>query len=84
MNVDLVAEGPGTVVSWTSSYTESGVMGDCELATAAKGKQAYDEAVKQLRTLVEWFKERPKDQRRMRHRKSPTMPMPWGQTDLDV
>ncbi len=84
MYVDLVAEGPGTVVAWTSSYTESGVMGDAELASAAKGKVAYDEAVKQLVTLVEWFKERPKDERLLRHTKPPTMPMPWGQSDLDV
>jgi creatinine amidohydrolase len=28
---------------------------------------------------VSWWKDRPKDQRRDRHRKPPTMPMPWGQ-----
>ena len=30
--------------------------------------------------FVTWFKDRPKDVRRDRHRKPPTMPIPWGQT----
>jgi creatinine amidohydrolase len=28
---------------------------------------------------VTWWKDRPKDQRKDRHRHPPTMPMPWGQ-----
>ena len=80
--LDLFAQGPGTVVSWTSSYSETGVLGDAELATVEKGERAYEEAVRQLVRFVEWFKERPKDQRRERHRRAPTMPTPWGQTDL--
>jgi creatinine amidohydrolase len=66
-------------VSWTSSYSETGVLGDAELATKEKGKRAYDEAVKQLVNFVRWFKDRPKDQRRDLHAKPPTMPIPWGQ-----
>ena len=46
---------------------------------AEKGKQAYEEAVKQLVRFVTWFKDRPKDQRRDLHRRPPTMPIPWGQ-----
>jgi creatinine amidohydrolase len=80
--VDLFAAGPGTVVSWTSSYSDTGVLGEAELATAAKGEQAYLEAVKQLVAFVSWFKDRPKDQRKDRHRKPPTMPIPWGQRSL--
>ncbi len=41
--------------------------------------EAYEEAVKQLVRFVTWFKDRPKDVRRDRHRKPPTMPIPWGQ-----
>ena len=78
--LDLFAQGPGTVVSWTSSYSETGVLGDAELATVEKGERAYQEAVRQLVRFVEWFKERPKDQRRERHRRAPTLPTPWGQT----
>jgi creatinine amidohydrolase len=80
--VDLFASGPATLVSWTSSYSESGVLGEAELATAEKGRQAYEEAVKQLVRFVTWWKDRPKDRRKDRHRKAPTMPIPWGQRPL--
>ena len=46
------------------------------------GKQAYEEAVKQLVRYVTWWKDRPKDVRKDRHRKLPTMPIPWGQRPL--
>jgi creatinine amidohydrolase len=78
--VDLLGQGPATVVSWTSSYSETGVLGDAELASEEKGRQAYEEAVKQLVRLVTWFKDRPKDERRELHRRKPTIPTPWGQT----
>lgn len=77
--VDLFAQGPATVVSWTSSYSDTGVLGEAELASVEKGKRAYDEAVKQLVNLVTWFKDRDKDQRQSHHRKQPTMPIPWKQ-----
>ncbi|RIK83288.1 MAG: creatininase [Planctomycetota bacterium] len=77
--VDLFAAGPATVVSWTSSYSETGVLGDAEKASAEKGRLAYEEAVQQLVRFVTWFKDRPKDVRRDRHRTPPTMPIPWGQ-----
>jgi creatinine amidohydrolase len=80
--VDLFAAGPATLISWTSTYTNSGVLGDAELATAEKGRQVYEEAVKQLTRFVTWFKDRPKDPRRDLHRKPPTMPFPWGQQSL--
>jgi creatinine amidohydrolase len=80
--VDLFDQGPATVVSWTSSYSESGVLGEPELASAEKGKRAYDEAVRQLVNWVTWFKDRPKDQRRDLHRHPPTMEIPWGQTEM--
>ena len=77
--VDLFAAGPATVVSWTSSYSPTGVLGDAELATPEKGQQAYEEAVRQLVRFITWFHPRPKDVRRDLHRKPPTMPIPWGQ-----
>jgi len=77
--VDLFAAGPASLISWTSSYSATGVLGDAELATADKGREAYEEAVKQLVRFVSWFKDRPKDQRRDLHRRTPTMPLPWGQ-----
>ena len=80
--VDLFQQGPGTVVSWTSSYSDSGVLGEPELATVEKGKAAYDEAVKQLVDMVSWFHPRPKDQRKDHHRTPPTIPIPWRQQPL--
>jgi creatinine amidohydrolase len=77
--VDLFAAGPATVISWTSSYTDTGVLGEAELATAEKGRAVYEEAVRQLVRFVTWWKDRPKDVRKDRHRKPPTMPLPWGQ-----
>ncbi|MEX2176601.1 MAG: creatininase family protein [Pirellulaceae bacterium] len=82
MWVDLFSAGPSTVVSWTSSYSETGVLGEAELATVEKGQAAYDESVKQLVRFISWWKDRPKDQRRDFHRQPPTMPIPWGQRPL--
>ena len=59
-----------------------GVRGEAELATPEKGREAYEEAVKQLVRFVTWWKDRPKDQRRDRHRKPPSMPIPWNQRPL--
>ncbi len=80
--VDLLGQGPATVVSWTSSYSETGVLGDAELATEEKGQRVYEEAVKQLTRFVTWFKDRPRDERRDFHRTPPTMPIPWRQRPM--
>jgi creatinine amidohydrolase len=79
---DLFGHGPATIVSWTSSYSEIGVMGEAELATAEKGREAFEEAVEQLVRFITYFKDRPKDPRGDRHRKAPTMPIPWGQRPI--
>ncbi len=80
--VDLFAAGPATLVSWTSSYSESGVLGEAQLASEEKGRKAYEEAVKQLARFITWFRDRPADPRRDHHRQRPTMPMPWGQNSI--
>ena len=80
--VDLFGAGPATLVSWTSTYTEGGAVGAAELATPEKGKEAYDEAVKQLLRFVDYFRERQADKRRDHHRRAPTMPIPWGQSPV--
>ncbi|MGL4462590.1 MAG: creatininase family protein [Planctomycetia bacterium] len=79
--VDLFSAGPMNITSWTSSYSETGVLGDAELATAEKGKVAFDEAVGRLCEFVdEWrLAERPK--RKDARPTPPTFPMPWGQSD---
>ena len=82
--VDLFTAGAATTVSWTSSYSDTGVLGDAELATEEKGQRVYAEAVKQLVRYATWWKDRPKDVRKDRHRVPPTMPMPWGQRPVDA
>ena len=82
MWVDLLGAGPASLISWTSSYSRTGVLGDAELATAEKGRVAYEESVKQLARFIAWFKDRPKDARVDLHRKPPTMPIPWGQRPI--
>ena len=77
--VDLFGAGPATVISWTSSYSGTGVLGEAELATKEKGERVYNEAVKQLCGFVNYFHPRPKDVRKELHRKPPTIPIPWGQ-----
>jgi creatinine amidohydrolase len=81
--VDLLGAGPGSIISWTSSYSETGVLGDAELATKEKGERAYNEAVKQLCAFVEYFQKRPIDRRHKEQRPLPTMPIPWGQRDTE-
>jgi creatinine amidohydrolase len=80
--VDLFGAGPATVISWTSSYSETGVLGEAELATKEKGEEACNEAVKQLCRFVNYWHPRPKDVRKDRHRKPPTMPIPWKQQSV--
>jgi len=80
--VDLFGQGPASVISWTSSYSETGVLGEAELASAEKGQRAFEEAVRQLVRFVTWFKDRPRDERRERHRTPPTIPIPWGQRPM--
>ena len=77
--VDLFAAGPATVISWTSSYSATGVLGDAEKATKEKGERAYNEAVKQLCNYVRYFQPRPKDQRQPHQATMPTFPIPWNQ-----
>ena len=79
--VDLFAAGPATIISWTSSYSPTGVLGEPEKATKEKGERVYHEAVKQLGRFVTYFQNRPIDARHAEQRRR-TMPIPWGQLDL--
>lgn len=79
--VDLLAAGPATLVTWTSSYSETGVLGDAELATKEKGERACKEAVKQLCRFVDYFQNRPRDPRHAEQRRR-TMTIPWDQRDI--
>ena len=75
--VDLFAAGPGTPISWTASYSDTGVLGQATLASAAKGECAVAEAARQLGAMVREFRELPRPPRGDHHSQAPTMPMPW-------
>lgn len=77
--VDLFAAGPMQVTSWTASYSETGVLGEAELGTAQKGKEAFDEAVARLCEFIEEWDKVPTPTRKENHRQPPTFAMPWGQ-----
>ncbi len=79
MWVDLLGTGAAPLTTWTSSYTEKGVMGAADIATAEKGKAAVEEAARQLARLVTEFGQRPKAARVEHHLTPPTIKMPWQQ-----
>jgi creatinine amidohydrolase len=79
--IDLLSAGPAPLTSWTSSYSESGVLGAADLATPEKGKAAVEEAARQLARLATEFGARPKPAHTSYHLIPPTMPVPWGTTD---
>ena len=79
---DLLANGPGALISWTSSYSKMGVIGEPEYATKEKGEAVYDEATKQLQGLIDYFRDRPKDVRQRHQATTPSMAMPWEQQNV--
>ena len=77
--VDLtLGAGPASIISWTSSYSETGSFGAPELATADKGQRVFDHAADRLVALVRWLKERPVLPRREQHTTPPTFDLPFG------
>jgi creatinine amidohydrolase len=76
---DLFASGPMQCTSWTASYSETGVLGEAELATAEKGKMAFEEAVSKLCDFISEWQRVPPPTRKENHRPETTFDMPWGQ-----
>ena len=76
---DLFGHGPGTPISWTASYSDSGVLGQATLATKEKGRRAVEEAARQLARMLAEFRALPKPPRGDHHGMAPSMPMPWSQ-----
>ena len=77
--VDLTAaNGPGTIVEWTSTYAPTGSFGEPEKATAEKGRLVYERAVSDLVGLTRWFRNRPAPPRVDHHATPPTFPLPFG------
>lgn len=77
--VDLTAgSGPATIVEWTSSYIETGAIGQADHATPEKGELVFERAVQELVEMVRWFRKRPALQRKDHHLRPPTFKLPFG------
>lgn len=76
--VDLTASSPAAIVEWTSTYTNSGVIGEAARATAEKGRHVFEHAVAQMVEMVRWFRTRPRPERRDHHAVPPTFALPFG------
>lgn len=76
---DLTAgSGPAAIVEWTSTYTESGTIGEPAEATAEKGRLVFAHAVAQMIEMVRWYRTRPLPPRRDHHAVLPTFALPFG------
>ena len=73
-----LGHGPATIVSWTSSYSDTGSFGAPELATAEKGDRVFAHAVEHLVALATWMRDRPKEERQDLHATPPTFPLPFA------
>lgn len=72
---DLFGKGPMGLIEWTSQYSDSGVMGEAEKATAEKGKLVFEEASRNLAEFVAEYHGR-KIEKRERHQEAePTIPL---------
>ncbi|HLW47222.1 MAG TPA: creatininase family protein [bacterium] len=76
--VDLTASSPAAIVEWTSTYTQSGVIGEAKKATPEKGREVFEHAVGQLVEMVRWFRTRPRPERHDHHAAAPTFALPFG------
>jgi creatinine amidohydrolase len=74
--VDLFAQGPVSVPGYHAQGTDTGVGGQPSLATAEKGRIAFEGAVRLLLTFVDEFAKSPIRQRKDHHIKPPTFPVP--------
>jgi creatinine amidohydrolase len=76
--VDLtLGAGPAAIIGWTSGYSETGSFGAPELATAEKGRLAFEHAANRLVDLVRWFRARPTEARRDLHATPPAFALPF-------
>jgi creatinine amidohydrolase len=73
--VDLFASGPMGLIEWTSQYSDSGVIGEAEKATAEKGRIALEEAGKNLAEFIEEYHSLKIEPRTHRQTKEPTFPL---------
>ena len=73
---DLFAHGPVSIPGYHSQGTETGVGGQPSLATAEKGKIAFEGAVRFLLEFADEFAKSPVRPRKDHHVTPPTFPIP--------
>ena len=72
---DLFGKSAIGLVEWTSQYSDSGVMGEAEKATAEKGKLVFDEASKNLAEFIHEYHGRKIADRTPHQPQTPTIPL---------
>ncbi len=72
---DLFAKGPIGLIEWTSQYSDSGVMGEAEKATAEKGRIVFEEVTRNLAEFIAEYHARKIEPRTQHQAEAPTFPL---------
>ncbi len=72
---DLFGKGAMGLIEWTSQYSESGVMGEAEKATAEKGRIVFEEVTRNLAEFIEEYHHRKIEPRKRHQAAEPTFPL---------
>ena len=72
---DLFGKSSMGLIEWTSQYSDSGVMGEAEKATAEKGKLVFEEASKNLAEFIHEYHAREIADRTPHQAQTPTIPL---------
>ena len=72
---DLFGKSAMGLIEWTSQYSDSGVMGEAEKATAEKGKIVFEEASTNLAEFIEEYHAMEIAERTSHHAQEPTFPL---------
>lgn len=75
---DLFFSAPTSLVHWTSTYTDSGIIGQASLASAEKGQIAFEGAVARLIEFARWYRTWTNPPRVDHHGAAPTMELPFA------
>jgi creatinine amidohydrolase len=72
---DLFAKGAMGLIEWTSQYSDSGVMGEAEKATAEKGRIVFEEVTSNLAEFIDDYYDMEIETPSRRQDKEPTFPL---------
>ena len=72
---DLFAKGAMGLIEWTSQYSDTGVMGEAEKATAEKGQIVFEEVSQNLADFIQEYHQMNIEDRTQHQTKSPMFPL---------